>query len=113
MFQDKGAWSADAAHAPFGAVTLSATQTEETEPLVGYEDYAHPILGPRLKQNKPAELLKSDAKMEDPAFAEEFVTKAWALSKTGGGALVPLGGVNGRRRFGAVVCRRSRVLGAC
>ncbi|MBZ5603889.1 MAG: type I-U CRISPR-associated helicase/endonuclease Cas3 [Acidobacteriia bacterium] len=43
--------------APWAAVTMSATPGEKSaEPLLKAEDYAHPILGPRLSVAKPAEL---------------------------------------------------------
>jgi CRISPR-associated endonuclease/helicase Cas3 len=62
MFQSRGLWSADAARAPFEIVTLSATQTQESEPLVQDDDYGNPILGPRFRAAKSAELIKCTTK---------------------------------------------------
>jgi CRISPR-associated endonuclease/helicase Cas3 len=128
MFQNKGTWSDDAAASPFRVVTLSATQTDEATlvrdkdgargPLVREDDYLHPVLGPRLTVSKPAELIKSSAKADEAAFAQEFAAQAWRLSKVGGGAAIVVAVVVNRvqrarrvfeelERLGATALQRS------
>jgi CRISPR-associated endonuclease/helicase Cas3 len=112
MFQERGAWSADTARAPFAIVTLSATQTDACEPLLGEDDREDPTLGPRLKRGKPAELVKSDTTADERAFAAEFAAHAWTLSKTGGGSAAIVAVVVNRVKRARAVFKALQGLGA-
>lgn len=101
--QLRGAWSEDRAAAPFGVVTLSATQSERAPPLVLDDDRAHPVLGPRLSRSKVAELVLVREESGDDGFADAFVQRAWGLSAYGGGAAKVVGVVVNRVRRARLV----------
>ena len=113
IFQDKGSWSADVATAPFQIITLSATQVEKAEPFVAKDDYAHPVLGPRLTCAKPVELIKSAAEAKDEHFAHAFAEQAWALSKVNGGTATVVAVVVNRVRRARQIFEKLKKLGAC
>jgi CRISPR-associated endonuclease/helicase Cas3 len=113
IFQDKGSWSADAASAPFQIVTLSATQSEKAEPFVAKDDYAHPVLGPRLTCAKPAELIKFGGEAKDEHFAHAFAEQAWALSKANVGTATVVAVVVNRVRRARQIFEKLKKLGAC
>jgi CRISPR-associated endonuclease/helicase Cas3 len=95
MFQDSGPWSDDQAPAPFHIVKLSATQSDEplrvrdddgsSGSLLRQDDYNDDMLGPRLNAPKEAELAKSNAGADDPAFDDDFADRAWKCSIVGSG----------------------------
>ncbi len=112
IFQDKGSWSADAAKAPFGIVTLSATQAEKAETFVSKDDYAHAVLGPRLTRAKPAKLIKSEEEAKTEQFAHAFAEHAWTLSKANGGTATVVAVVVNRVRRARQIFERLKNLGA-
>lgn len=86
LFQKDLAWCDSTVQAPFSVCTLSATQTERAPDLVGADDRAHPILGPRLAASKPAELVRvKTASADDPLFREAIIDRALACSVMRGG----------------------------
>lgn len=95
MFQDSGPWSDDRAPAPFHIVKLSATQSDEPlrvrdddgslGSLLRQDDYDDGVLGPRLNAPKKAELVKSNAGADNPAFDDDFADRAWKYSIVGSG----------------------------
>jgi CRISPR-associated endonuclease/helicase Cas3 len=113
IFQDKGSWSADAAKAPFGIVTLSATQADKAETFISKDDYAHAVLGPRLTCAKPAKLISSKAEAKTEQFAHEFAESAWWLSKANGGPATVVAIVVNRVRRARQIFEKIKQLGAC
>ncbi|MBF6571540.1 MAG: type I-U CRISPR-associated helicase/endonuclease Cas3 [Candidatus Binataceae bacterium] len=90
----KEPWSGNAAAAPFGIVTLSATYAEDTRGEPGEqpfritdEDRGDPQLGKRLRASKPAELIETKA--SEAALPGELADKALEFTASiGGGSIV-------------------------
>lgn len=102
-FQRETPWCDDAVPAPFGVVSLSATQSEESVELVMTDDRRHPVLGRRLAAQKPVELVEISDEPGDPGWVGSFVSRVWSLSTLGGGAAETAAVVvNGVKRARAV-----------
>ena len=100
-------WSDNCATAPFGIVTLSATQTIDRpssggeEPFtISDEDQSDLCLGGRLGVSKRAELI--EVKSGEEALVNRFADEAWKIANRVGGANVVAVVVNRVRRARAI-----------
>ncbi len=97
-FQEQGAWSENAARAPFHVVTLSATQTARAPRLLQKDDEEHPVLGLRLRSSKPVELLPLLEPPDGSEWSRLVAERAWKMSVMGGGRAKAMGVVVNRIR---------------
>lgn len=87
------AWAEIVVGRPNIMVRMTATPSEETEPLLQIGDWTHPVLGSRLCCSKPAKLVAVHGDKEKPEetrlkLVEAIVTQARSLKPASGSPVV-------------------------